>query len=35
MVEETELAGEMTSHMFFADRYFSFDDALYASCTLK
>jgi len=25
------LAGEMSGHMFFADRYFGFDDAIYAS----
>ena len=25
------LAGEMSGHMFFADRYFGFDDALYAA----
>jgi phosphomannomutase/phosphoglucomutase len=29
-----ELAGEMSGHMFFADRYFGFDDAIYASCRL-
>ncbi len=28
------LAGEMSGHMFFADRYFGFDDAVYASCRL-
>ena len=28
------LAGEMSGHMFFADRYFGFDDALYAACRL-
>ncbi len=33
-VEEAELAGEMSGHMFFADRYFGFDDAIYASCRL-
>jgi phosphomannomutase/phosphoglucomutase len=32
--EKAELAGEMSGHMFFADRYFGFDDALYASCRL-
>ncbi len=26
------LAGEMSGHMFFADRYFGFDDAIYAAC---
>src|ERR1700693_2812916 len=29
--EHAALAGEMSGHMFFADRYFGFDDALYAS----
>jgi phosphomannomutase / phosphoglucomutase len=28
------LAGEMSGHFFFADRYFGFDDALYATCRL-
>jgi phosphomannomutase / phosphoglucomutase len=28
------LAGEMSGHMFFADRYFGFDDALYAAARL-
>ncbi|HDQ41816.1 MAG TPA: phosphomannomutase/phosphoglucomutase [Desulfonatronum sp.] len=28
------LAGEMSGHMFFADRYYGFDDALYASMRL-
>jgi phosphomannomutase/phosphoglucomutase len=28
------LAGEMSGHMFFKDRYFGFDDAIYASCRL-
>jgi len=32
--EHAELAGEMSGHMFFADRYFGFDDATYASCRL-
>ena len=32
--EKAELAGEMSGHMFFADRYFGFDDATYASCRL-
>ncbi len=31
---EAELAGEMSGHMFFADRYFGYDDAVYASCRL-
>jgi phosphomannomutase/phosphoglucomutase len=29
-----ELAGEMSGHLFFADRYYGFDDALYAACRL-
>ncbi len=29
-----ELAGEMSGHMFFADRYYGFDDALYAAVRL-
>jgi phosphomannomutase/phosphoglucomutase len=29
-----ELAGEMSGHMFFRDRYYGFDDALYAACRL-
>ncbi len=32
--EKAELAGEMSGHMFFADRYYGFDDALYAACRL-
>lgn len=32
--EHAALAGEMSGHMFFADRYFGFDDAVYASCRL-
>ncbi|HKE21347.1 MAG TPA: phosphomannomutase/phosphoglucomutase [Bryobacteraceae bacterium] len=28
------LAGEMSGHMFFADRYHGYDDALYAACRL-
>ena len=32
--ENAELAGEMSGHMFFADRYFGYDDATYASCRL-
>lgn len=32
MVEEQALlAGEMSGHLFFADRYFGYDDAIYAS----
>jgi phosphomannomutase/phosphoglucomutase len=29
-----ELAGEMSGHMFFGDRYYGFDDAIYAACRL-
>lgn len=29
-----ELAGEMSGHVFFNDRFFGFDDALYATCRL-
>jgi phosphomannomutase / phosphoglucomutase len=32
--EKAELAGEMSGHMFFADRYFGYDDATYAACRL-
>ncbi|MEW6076496.1 MAG: phosphomannomutase/phosphoglucomutase [Thermodesulfobacteriota bacterium] len=32
--EKAELAGEMSGHIFFADRYLGFDDAIYASCRL-
>ena len=32
--EKAVLAGEMSGHMFFADRYFGYDDAVYASCRL-
>ena len=32
--ENAALAGEMSGHMFFADRYFGFDDATYASLRL-
>jgi phosphomannomutase/phosphoglucomutase len=28
------LAGEMSGHLFFADRYFGFDDAIYAACRI-
>ena len=31
---KAELAGEMSGHMFFADRYYGFDDALYSACRL-
>ncbi len=32
--ENAELAGEMSGHMFFADRYLGYDDGVYASCRL-
>jgi phosphomannomutase/phosphoglucomutase len=32
--EHAELAGEMSGHMFFGDRYRGYDDALYAACRL-
>lgn len=32
--ENALLAGEMSGHIFFADGYFGFDDAIYASCRL-
>ncbi|HLJ18329.1 MAG TPA: phosphomannomutase/phosphoglucomutase [Bryobacteraceae bacterium] len=32
--EHAELAGEMSGHMFFGDRYLGYDDALYAACRL-
>jgi phosphomannomutase/phosphoglucomutase len=32
--EHALLAGEMSGHIFFADRYFGFDDAIYASARL-
>ena len=28
------LGGEVSGHMFFADRYFGYDDAIYAACRL-
>jgi phosphomannomutase/phosphoglucomutase len=28
------LAGEMSGHLFFADDYFGYDDAIYAACRL-
>lgn len=30
--EDAAMAGEMSGHMFFKDRFLGFDDALYASC---
>ncbi|MBF6571228.1 MAG: phosphomannomutase/phosphoglucomutase [Candidatus Binataceae bacterium] len=32
--ERAALAGEMSGHMFFADRYYGFDDAIYSSFRL-
>ncbi len=32
--ENAPLAGEMSGHIFFADRYFGYDDAIYASLRL-
>ena len=32
--EHAELAGEMSGHMFFADGYYGYDDALYAALRL-
>ncbi|MGB9893124.1 MAG: phosphomannomutase, partial [Candidatus Saccharicenans sp.] len=32
--EKALLAGEMSGHIFFADRWFGFDDAIYASARL-
>jgi len=32
--EHALLAGEMSGHFFFADRYFGYDDAIYASLRL-
>jgi len=31
---KAELAGEMSGHIFFADRYYGFDDAIYSSARL-
>ncbi|MHB0976070.1 MAG: phosphomannomutase/phosphoglucomutase [Candidatus Aquicultorales bacterium] len=33
-VERAVLAGEMSGHFFFADRYYGYDDALYAAARL-
>lgn len=30
--EKAVLAGEMSGHIFFADNYFGYDDAIYATC---
>jgi phosphomannomutase / phosphoglucomutase len=37
MKEEHEalLAGEMSGHIFFADRYYGFDDAIYAAARMS
>ena len=32
--EKAELAGELSGHIFFSDRYYGFDDAIYASLRL-
>ena len=32
--EKAALAGEMSGHLFFKDRWFGFDDALYSACRL-
>lgn len=32
--EEAVLAGEMSGHIFFKDRWYGFDDALYSACRL-
>jgi phosphomannomutase/phosphoglucomutase len=32
--EKALLAGEMSGHLFFADRYYGYDDAIYAACRL-
>ncbi len=34
METDAPLAGEMSGHLFFADRYYGFDDALYAAVRL-
>jgi phosphomannomutase/phosphoglucomutase len=31
---DAAMAGEMSGHLFFADRYFGYDDAIYAACRL-
>lgn len=30
--EKAELAGEISGHIFFSDRWYGFDDAIYAAC---
>lgn len=32
--EQASLAGEMSGHLFFKDRWYGFDDALYSACRL-
>ncbi len=32
--ENAVMAGELSGHLFFADRHFGYDDAIYASCRL-
>ena len=32
--EKAVLGGEMSGHIFFADRYFGYDDAIYAAARL-
>jgi len=32
--EKALLAGEMSGHMYFADNYYGYDDAIYAACRL-
>lgn len=32
--EQAELAGEMSGHLFFKDRWYGFDDAMYSACRL-
>ena len=32
--EDSPLAGEMSGHLFFKDRWYGFDDALYSACRL-
>ncbi len=32
--EQAQLAGEMSGHIFFKDRWYGFDDGLYSACRL-
>jgi phosphomannomutase / phosphoglucomutase len=32
--EQAPLAGEVSGHIFFADKYFGYDDAIYAGCRI-